>query len=199
MALFAALPFLCVALMGAMLVMLIALVRKIVLQNSEPGGILCAWQPTIWGAIREAAIVVVWWLPFGIASVLLFHMNGLLVGALNWALTLGVRQLQHGTIEAASVAGDIHGQLSTGFISYLVPDGARDVVHSFKAELSSLADFLAHLLVVLAYVLVIESWLSWAFLVWLTIRSVTYMVARRAMSRPEIRDTECRFDMEFLR
>ena len=190
------------AMFVAMLVagyLLIRFVRKFIVENCGHGGIFEAWRPTLGSGLRTALGVLVRWAPFGFLSLLVFGANGLIV---EWS----ARLLESGIGSLRGSIGDIAGPLEQGaWWSFLLPNPFEDAIQSIASGLKSVNDFLANLLVLIRFLLVVENYVAWVFLTWLTTRSVLYFLARTVLAeRIEHEDAksspiEVQFNMEFMR
>lgn len=184
------------------LYLLFRLIRQFKLDNTGPSGFFGEWRPGLIDGARLASVVLVRWVPFGVLSVLLFGLNGLVVDALDWLLRYAVSAAQTGV----DIGGDKLDRISErlqGPIGWFVPDSLENLLASGRAELLSFRDFLANLLRVIRFLLVVEGYLSCACLIWLTVRSVLYFLARAVMDE-QPRDAQgvptihVWFDMESL-
>jgi len=81
----------------------------------------------------------------------------------------------------------------------------KEALQSIATELKGVETALYNLLVVVRYIFVVETYVSWIFLTWLTTRSVLYFLSRRVLVEQslapdaESSPIEIRFDMEFTR
>lgn len=156
-------------------------VFKLLRENCEPGGVLEAWRPSFVQVVRTVALVMVMWLPCGVASVVVFHVNGLLV---HWAIALtaqGVERASSG-LDVVDDKGTVIVQDAPWLVKKLLPGEGAEVLHAFHTGVRSSQDALAHLLALLLFLLVLEGVLSWVFLVWLTVRAVLYLFARQVLA-----------------
>jgi hypothetical protein len=178
---------------------LIRFVRKFINENCGPGGILEAWRPTLGGGLRTALGVLVRWAPFGFLSLLVFGANGLIVSWIAQLLELGIVSLRGSVGDLAAETAE----LGEGW-SLLLPASLEDAARLATAGLNSVGDLLANLLVLIRFLLVVEGFIAWVFLIWLTTRSSLYFLARTVLAERGARDTaesspiEVRFNMEFL-
>jgi hypothetical protein len=180
--------------------LLIRFVQKFLRENRGPGGILEAWRPSMGSGLRTALGVLVRWAPFGFLSILVFGANGLIVTSIAQLLEMGIGSLR-------GAAGDLANEASgigTGW-SLLLPASLEAAAQSTASGLNSVRDLLANLLVLIRFLLVVEGFVAWVFLIWLTTRSVLYFLARTALAEQnshedaETSPIEVRFDMEFMR
>ena len=187
-----------IAATGVAAYLIIRLVRKFIHENASKGGVLEAWRPTIGEGVLTAVSVLLRWAPFGFLSLLVFGANGLLVEWIARLLELGIHSVRDRTSELGQEVGGLQGTVA----SFLGVDG---VLESCQSGLSGTADFLANLLMLLRLLLVIEGFIAWMFLIWLTVRSVLYFLARSVLAeklrkqQPTNAPIEVRFDMEFVR
>jgi hypothetical protein len=181
------------------------IVAKFIRENSGPGGIFTAWRPTIGEGLAVALSVLVRWAPFGILSVLVFSANGLLVELLARLVEAGIESARVGVAAEADRLGTVDQSLH-GVIGWFLPDALSDTITAARSGLQTAGDLLTHLLVLLRFLLVVESFVAWVFLIWLTVRSVLYFLARTVLAAQLSHDAadaddalEVRFDMEFTR
>jgi hypothetical protein len=180
--------------------LLIRFVGKFVRENTNPGGILESWRPSVRSGLLYAIGVLLRWAPFGFLSLLVFGANGLIVHWISQLVEQGVVQLRSDVSELAGTTDSLRSSLS-----WILPSPLEDAVRSAASGLKGAEDALRNLLVLLRIVLVVESFVSWIFLIWLTTRSVTYFLARTVLAERAEHDVveespiEVRFTMEFLR
>jgi hypothetical protein len=178
--------------------LLVRMVQKFIRENSEPGGILHSWRPSLRSGLGTALGVLIRWAPFGFLSLLVFGANGLIVEWMARLLEIGIESAR-GTV--GEMATETAG-LGEGWLSWFLP---KDLLKSTTSGLNSIGDFLANLLVLIGYLLVVEGFVSWIFLIWLTTRSVLYFLARTVLAEHSAREgaeaspIEVRFNMEFMR
>ena len=156
-------------------------VFKLLRENFEPGGVLEAWRPNFMEVVRTVALVLLTWLPCGVASVVVFHENGLLV---HWAIALtaqGVERASEG-LDVVDDKGAVIVYDAPWLVKKALPGEGAEVLHAFHAGIRTGQDALAHLLALLLFLFVLEGVLSWVFLVWLTVRAVLYLFARQALA-----------------
>lgn len=194
------------------LALLLVLVGKFVRENCGRGGIFTAWRPGVGEGLAVALGVLVRWAPFGILSVLVFSANGLIVDLLARLVEAGIDAARSGAASEAERLGQLDQSLH-GVIGWFLPDALSDTISAAGSGLRSVADLLTHLLVLLRFLLVVESFVAWMFLIWLTVRSVLYFLARTVLAARVARGDadaddaaatdddalEVRFDMEFTR
>ncbi len=180
--------------------LVIRFVRKFIAENRGPGGSLEAWRPSMGSGVRTALGVLVRWAPFGFLSILVFGANGLIVAWIAQLLETGIGSLRGA---AGDLANEVSG-IGTGW-SLLLPASLEDAAQSTASGLNSVHDLLANLLVLIRFLLVVEGFVAWVFLIWLTTRSVLYFLARTVLAEQNAREDaetppiEVRFDMEFMR
>lgn len=202
--------------MGAVTLIALALVLKLVgkfvRENCGGGGIFTAWRPGVGEGLAVALGVLVRWAPFGILSVLVFSANGLIVDLLARLVEAGIDAARSGAAGEAERLGHLDQSLH-GMIGWFVPDALSETIAAAGSGLRSIADLLTHLLVLLRFLLVVEGFVAWIFLIWLTVRSVLYFLARTVLATRRARgdadrdeaaaaddaSLEVRFDMEFTR
>jgi hypothetical protein len=154
--------------------------RKFLRENTSEEAFLHAWRPTRTKALRVAARTLLSWTPFGVLSVVIFSANGLLVQFSTMLLRDGIKSCQDATERAA---GTVDGAWADApFWVRWIPGNGAELIHCTSNGLRSFDDMLGHLLVVLTFLLVLEGILGWIFLLWLTIRSVTYLYARNIVA-----------------
>ena len=181
--------------------LLVRMVQKFVRENSEPGGILHSWRPSLRSGLGTALGVLIRWAPFGFLSLLVFGANGLIVKWMAQFLEIGIESAR-GTV--GDMATETAG-LGEGWHSWFLPQSFEDLLKSTTSGLNSIRDLLANLLVLIGYLLVVEGFVSWIFLIWLTTRSVLYFLARTVLAEHSAREgaeaspIEVRFNMEFMR
>jgi hypothetical protein len=176
-------------------------VQKFVRENSGPRGIFQAWRPSMVLGLLTALRVLVAWSPFGFLSILVFGANGLIVMWLAELLMTGIDVLGCTTSSAAEQSSALAEFWPIKLL------GLSELATSAAAELQGFNGFLKNLLLVIRYLLVLEGYVAWVFMIWLTTRSVLYFLARTVLSEqiaPAHRDAEtppieARFDMEFMR
>lgn len=164
-------------------------VVKLLRENCEPGGVLEAWRPSFMQVVRTAALVMLTWLPCGVASVVVFHANGLLV---HWAIALtaqGVEKASDG-LDVVDDKGTVIVHDAPWLVKKALPGEGAEVLHAIHSGIRTGQDALAHLLALLLFLLVLEGVLSWVFLVWLTVRAVLYLFARQALAELSRRRSE---------
>lgn len=181
--------------------LLIRFVQKFLRENSGPGGILEAWRPTVGLGLRTAIGVLIRWAPFGFLSLLVFGANGLVVAWITQLLELGIVSLRDATGNLANDASE----LGSGWSSWFLPASLEGAAKSAAFGLKSVSDLLANLLILIRFLLVVEGFVAWIFLIWLTTRSVLYFLARTVLAEQnsaedaESSPIEVRFNMEFMR
>jgi hypothetical protein len=156
-------------------------VAKIIRENFGRGGILQIWRPSAAQALRVFAVVLATWIPCGVASVVLFTANGLLV---QWAIGLtgkGIEQLSVG-LELVDEQGRVTVEEAPWLVRKVLPGEGAELIHALESGVDGIRGALRNLLALLAFILVVEGILSFVFLVWLTIRSVLYLFARQVLS-----------------
>jgi hypothetical protein len=177
--------------------LLVRMVQKFIRENSEPGGILHSWRPSVRSGLGTALGVLIRWAPFGFLSLLVFGANGLIVEWLARLLEIGIES-------ARGTVGDMATE-TEGWSCWLLPDFVNEAVKSTTPGLKSIGDLLANLLELIRFLLVVEGFVSWIFLIWLTTRSVLYFLARTVLAEHSAREgaeaspIEVRFNMEFMR
>jgi hypothetical protein len=179
--------------------LLFRFVQKFLNENRGPGGTLDTWRPTVLSGLRSGCWVLLQWAPFGFLALLVFGANGLIMLGIEWFLELGIGKLSHGT----GVLAEETASLSGGWLGLL--PGVEEALQGTATELKGLTRALYNLLVVLKFIFVVETYVSWIFLAWLTTRSVLYFLSRRVLVEqglaPDVESSsiEIRFDMEFTR
>jgi len=179
--------------------LLFRFVQKFLGENRGPGCTLDTWRPTVLSGLRTGCCVLLQWAPFGFLALLVFGANGLIVNGIEWLLTMGMSKLAAG----ASNVGREVGAFSCWPIDRL--RCVKEALQSIATELKGVETALYNLLVVVRYIFVVETYVSWIFLTWLTTRSVLYFLSRRVLVEQslapdaESSPIEIRFDMEFTR
>jgi hypothetical protein len=183
------------------LVTLPLLLRKLLRENTSEGGVLCAWRPTASQAVMIVVTTLLSWLPFGVVSVLIFAANGLLVRILAQLVERGITATIERTSDLRETV-DAAAENAPLWIRMLPGDSA-EVLSSLSSGVKSGEEVLGHLLAVLLFLLVLEGILGWIFLIWLTIRSVLYLLARRIVAQIAVTNagtgTVTHFQMGFFR
>ncbi|MEY3141974.1 MAG: hypothetical protein RLY21_467 [Planctomycetota bacterium] len=182
---------------GTAVFLVAKLLQKCIRENCGEGGVLEAWRPSAWVGLRTACSVLIRWMPFGFVAVLLFCVHGIIVDELAQLVEAGILKLQRlNHIGIEQVEG------LPWYYSFFAPTWLTD---SATASLSAVDRFLLGILRVIRILIAFEHFLSWVFLVWLTVRSVLYFLARLVLSEAHARSEaeaamiEVRFDMEFTR
>lgn len=180
---------------------LVWMVQKFVRENSEPGGILHSWRPSLGSGLGTALGVLIRWAPFGFLSLVVFGANGLIVEGMAWLVEIGIEEAR-GTV--GDMATETEG-LGKGWYSLFLPQFVEEAVKSTTSGLNSIADLLANLLELIRFLFVVEGFVAWIFLIWLTTRSALYFLARTVLAEHSAREgaeaspIEVRFNMEFMR
>lgn len=164
----------------AILVVLPLFLRKFVRENTAENGFLHVWQPTLWQATVAVVMTLLSWIPFGVASVLLFSANGVLVRFLAALVEGGLRKSIEQTGELGESVDAM--QASPSFFIRILPGDSAELLSSLSAGVKGSEQMLQHLLAVVIFLLILEGIFGWIFLVWLTIRSVLYLLARRIVA-----------------
>jgi hypothetical protein len=164
----------------ALAVVIPLFLRKFLRENTSEEGFLHAWRPTRTKALRVAARTLLSWIPFGLLSVLIFSVNGLLVQYSTMLLKRGLESCQGTTAGVAETVDRAWAEAP--FWVRWIPGNGAELIHGTADGLRSFENVLGHLLVVLTFLLVLEGILGWIFLLWLTIRSVTYLYARNIVA-----------------
>jgi len=154
---------------------------KIARENLGPGGILQNWRPSPRQAARVLAIVFLTWLPCGAASLVLFSLNGLLV---QWSVGLagkGIERLRDG-LDVVDEQGRVTVEEAPWIVRKMLPGDGAELIYALESGIDGIQGALCNLLALLAFVLVVEGIVSIVFLVWLTVRAVMYLFARRVLS-----------------
>lgn len=178
--------------------LLFRFVQKFLNENRGPGGTLDTWRPTVLSGLKSGCWVLLQWAPFGFLALLVFGANGLIMLGIEWFAELGLDKLSDGT----GVLAEETASLSRWF-GWL--PGVGEALQRTATELQGLKRALYNLLVVLKFIFVVETYVSWIFLAWLTTRSVLYFLSRRVLVEqglaPDVESSsiEVRFDMEFTR
>lgn len=178
--------------------LLFRFVQKFLNENRGPGGTLDTWRPTVLSGLKSGCWVLLQWAPFGFLALLVFGANGLIMLGIEWFAELGIDKLSDGT----GVLAEETASLSRWF--GCLP-GVGEALQRTATELQGLKRALYNLLVVLKFIFVVETYVSWIFLAWLTTRSVLYFLSRRVLVEqglaPDVESSsiEIRFDMEFTR
>lgn len=173
-------------------------VQKFLGENRGPGCTLDTWRPTVLSGLRTGCCVLLQWAPFGFLALLVFGANGLIVNGIEWLLTMGMSKLAAGTSNVGRGVVEYSGVWS------LFPF-VKQALQSTATELKGVEKALYNLLEVVRYIFVVETYVSWIFLTWLTTRSVLYFLSRRVLVEQslapdaESSPIEIRFDMEFTR
>lgn len=181
----------------AMACLLFRFVQKFLNENRGPGGTLDTWRPTVLSGLKSGCWVLLQWAPFGFLALLVFGANGLIMLGIGWFAELGLDKLHDGT----GVLADETASLSSSWCAWCL--GLEEALQRTAAELQGLRGALYNLLVVLKFIFVVETYVSWIFLAWLTTRSVLYFLSRRVLVEQglapgvESSSIEIRFDMEF--
>jgi hypothetical protein len=166
---------------AALLFVLPNLIRKLVRENTVEGGVLSAWQPTASQAMMIVVKTLLSWLPFGVVSVLIFAANGLLVRILAELVQRGIAATIERTRDLRGTVDETAANVPLWF--RMLPGDSAEVLSSLSSGVKSGEEVLGHLLAVLLFLLVLEGILGWIFLIWLTIRSVLYLLARRIVAQ----------------
>ncbi|MGA1223425.1 MAG: hypothetical protein ACO31E_02525 [Phycisphaerales bacterium] len=185
---------------------LVRMVLKFLRENLGESGILTAWRPGVFGGLRVAAVVLLLWAPFGVASVAVFGANGLVVHLLG---ELTVSTIDGVQADLGEREGDFAGweegvRSGLRFLPLPGKDTLRDAVDGVRPGLRSVRGALVNLLQLVRFALVVESYFAWIFLMWLTVRSVLYFLARTVLADhlralPPGEGVDVRFDMGLLR
>lgn len=170
------------------------------------GGVLTAWRPGVFGGLRVAAVVLALWVPFGLASVLVFGANGFVVHLLGNLAERTVDGMQAGLGAQDLALGDWERKVRGSLELLPLPGGdtLRDAIDGVRPTVRSARDALVNLLQLVRFALVVESYVAWIFLLWLTVRSVLYFLARTVLAEhlralPTGEGADVRFDMGLLR
>ncbi len=156
-------------------------VIKLLRENCERGGVLEAWRPNVGQVVRTVVLVLAIWLPCGVASVVVFHANGLLVKLAITLTAYGVEQVSKG-LDVVDDGGTVMLNDAHWLVKKALPGEGADLLCAFQSGVRNGQDALAHLLALLLFLLVLEGVLSWVFLVWLTVRTVLYLFARQILA-----------------
>ena len=169
------------------------------------GGILTAWRPGVLGGLRVAMVVLALWAPFGLASVLLFGANGFVVHVLGDLVerTVDGMQAELGAQDLALGEWEREVRGSLALLPLPGKDTLRDALDGVRPSVRSARDALVNLLQLVRFALVVESYVAWIFLLWLTVRSVLYFLARTVLAEhlralPPGEGVDVRFDMGLL-
>lgn len=169
------------------------------------GGILTAWRPGVLGGLRVAMVVLALWAPFGLASVLLFGANGFVVHVLGDLVerTVDGMQAELGAQDLALGEWEREVRGSLALLPLPGKDTLRDALDGVRPSVRSARDALVNLLQLVRFALVVESYVAWIFLLWLTVRSVLYFLARTVLAEhlralPPGDGVDVRFDMGLL-
>ena len=169
------------------------------------GGILTAWRPGVLGGLRMAMVVLALWAPFGLASVLLFGANGFVVHVLGDLVerTVDGMQAELGAQDLALGEWEREVRGSLALLPLPGKDTLRDALDGVRPSVRSARDALVNLLQLVRFALVVESYVAWIFLLWLTVRSVLYFLARTVLAEhlralPPGEGVDVRFDMGLL-
>jgi len=188
----------------AILVALPLLVHKLVRENTAEDGFLHVWQPTLWQATVAVVMTLLSWIPFGVASVLLFSANGVLVHFLAALVEGGIQKSIEKTGELGESVDTM--QASPSFFIRILPGDSAELLSSLSAGVRGSEQMLQHLLAILLFLLVLEGIFGWIFLVWLTVRSSLYLIARRIVAEAHADASQARsrgavthFHMGFFR
>jgi len=179
--------------------LLFRFVQKFLRENRGPGGTLDTWRPTTLAGLGSGCWVLLQWAPFGFLALLVFGANGLVMLGLEWLLDMGIGKLSH----EAGVMAEETASHSDGLLGCL--PAVKERLKWAEGELRGLQRALYNLLEVLKFIFVVETYVSWIFLAWLTTRSVLYFLSRRVVIEQslapdaESSPIEIRFDMEFTR
>ena len=118
-----------------------------------------------------------------------------------WLVEIGIQEAR-GTV--GDMATETEG-LGKGWYSLFLPQFVEEAVKSTTSGLNSIADLLANLLELIRFLFVVEGFVAWIFLIWLTTRSALYFLARTVLAEHSAREgaeaspIEVRFNMEFMR
>jgi hypothetical protein len=177
-------------------------ILKVYRENAGDGGILHHWRPSMLDAVRVAVVVLLKWLPFGLTSVLVFKVNGLLM---KWAVALCHEGIQ-GSRGPAAGAESLIDKLLAGVawpFQLVLGDSIESLRQAVGNGMHSVRDAIDHLLWLLMFLLVLEGIVSTVFLVWLTVRSILYLFGRQVLSselsRVRRSSTDVHFRMGFAR
>jgi hypothetical protein len=185
---------------------LLRMTVKFLAENIGESGILTAWRPGVFGGVRVALVVLALWAPFGLASVLVFSANGLVVHVLGNLAERAVDDLQ-ADLGARDAGLGAWEREVRGALSVLPLPGRstlEDAVAGVRPGVRDLRAALVNLLQLVRFALVVESYVAWIFLLWLTVRSVLYFLARSVLADHLQRSSggagvDVRFDMGLLR
>lgn len=173
-------------------VLLFKLTRKFVRENCGPGGLLETWRPRWAFGLWTVINVLLRWLPFGALAVIVFCVNGLLVDVIAQELQSAIESIKS-SVKTLSELDKFLNSITFGYAGYT------------EGTLSDFDKVLVNLLQSLQIAVKVEHWLSWLFLMWLTVRSVLYFFARLILAEaqkrtvPDSVTSEVRFDMELMR
>jgi hypothetical protein len=152
-----------------------------------------------------ALVVLALWAPFGVASVLVFSANGLVVHVLGGFVerTVDGMQADLGARDAALGAWEREAR---GALDYLPLPGKSildDALAGVRPGVRDARTALVNVLELLRFALVVESYVAWIFLLWLTVRSALYFLARSVLADHLARNADgagidVRFDMGLL-
>ena len=164
---------------------------SVTVSDDVVGRILRALRPDDPAAPLESddiAVVLATWLPCGVASVVLFTANGLLV---QWAVGLagqGVERLSDG-LDVVDEQGRVTVEGAPWLVRTLLPGEGAELIHALESGVDGVQAALRNLLAILVFVLVVEGIFSFVFLIWLTVRAVLYLFARQVLSELSLRRT----------
>lgn len=186
--------------------LLVRMVQKFIRENSEPGGILHSWRPSVRSGLGTALGVLIRWAPFGFLSLLVFGANGLIVEWLARLLEIGIEHAR-GTVGDMAIETETLGK--SWWLDCIPSKTIREIleqaVNSTTSGLNAGNYYLANLLEVIRLFLVVENYVGWIFLIWLTTRSVLYFLSRTVLAEHISREgaesspIEVRFNMGFMR
>jgi hypothetical protein len=170
---------------GALLAfVLVRMIVKFLAENLGERGVLTAWRPGVFGGVRVAIVVLALWAPFGVASVLVFSANGLVVHALGGLVTRTVDGMQADLGARDAELGAWEREVR-GALTYLPLPGKstlEDALAGVRPGMRDARTALVNLLELLRVALVVESYVAWIFLLWLTVRSALYFLARSVLA-----------------
>lgn len=177
------------------------LIGKFVRENCTREGALNAWRPSIWVGFTIGLSTLVRWAPFGLVAVLVFCINGVLVDAFGQLIEKGIEKIEEPVRQAKAALEN--RSLWDRFWAWL--SGTESLAEPAKQTLGVIERLCVNLLRTLQIALDTEYFLSWLLLIWLTVRSVLYFLARSILAEAhgsrqgEAPLIEVRFDMELLR
>jgi hypothetical protein len=156
-------------------------VVKVFRENFGSGGMLRLWRQTPLQGAKVFAVVLATWLPCGVASVVLFSANGLLMQKAVVLAGQGIERLSDG-LELVDEQGRVTVEEAPWLVRMLLPGEGAELIHAIEWGVDGVQGVLRNLLALLLFILVVEGILSFVLLFWLTTRSVLYLLARQLLS-----------------